>query len=277
MKWTSLAKSQVLNSLSPFCSSSRSVSIAVKRPRSQRRRSSSWGTIPRSGMFTACWMSFTLWWTRATSTVSWRCTLVEVKDANQPSCTDFLVYLIQMSVWHCCFCVTGDPESVAGEYGRHSLYKMLGYFSLVGLLRLHSLLGDYYQAIKVLENIELNKKVIKYPDYCCLKTKKRVGFVWQHANIVHQIKSGCLCFSEHVFTCARVSDHHLLLCWFRISDDETLSGRHSCLRQHSAVHPEDQKHVPENHLQIWDGQFIKIEKCLSFVELVVLHCCFADF
>lgn len=58
--------------------------------------------------------------------------------------------------------VLGDPESVAGEYGRHSLYKMLGYFSLVGLLRLHSLLGDYYQAIKVLENIELNKKV----DYC---------------------------------------------------------------------------------------------------------------
>lgn len=48
---------------------------------------------------------------------------------------------------------------MAGEYGRHSLYKMLGYFSLVGLLRLHSLLGDYYQAIKVLENIELNKKV----------------------------------------------------------------------------------------------------------------------
>lgn len=56
----------------------------------------------------------------------------------------------------------GDPESVAGEYGRHSLYKMLGYFSLVGLLRLHSLLGDYYQAIKVLENIELNKKVRRY-------------------------------------------------------------------------------------------------------------------
>ena len=39
---------------------------------------------------------------------------------------------------------------------------MLGYFSLVGLLRLHSLLGDYYQAIKVLENIELNKKVKPY-------------------------------------------------------------------------------------------------------------------
>lgn len=61
-----------------------------------------------------------------------------------------------------CSVASGDPESVAGEYGRHSLYKMLGYFSLVGLLRLHSLLGDYYQAIKVLENIELNKKVRFY-------------------------------------------------------------------------------------------------------------------
>ena len=37
---------------------------------------------------------------------------------------------------------------------------MLGYFSLIGLLRLHSLLGDYYQALKVLENIDFNKKVI---------------------------------------------------------------------------------------------------------------------
>lgn len=48
---------------------------------------------------------------------------------------------------------------VAGEFGRRPLYKMLGYFSLVGLLRLHSLLGDFYQAVKVLENMELNKKV----------------------------------------------------------------------------------------------------------------------
>lgn len=66
----------------------------------------------------------------------------------------------------------GDPESVAGEYGRHSLYKMLGYFSLVGLLRLHSLLGDYYQAIKVLENIELNKKVIQHVLTLLLQSSK---------------------------------------------------------------------------------------------------------
>lgn len=43
----------------------------------------------------------------------------------------------------------GDPESVSGKFGHHSLYKMLGFYSLIGLLRLHSLLGDYYEAINV--------------------------------------------------------------------------------------------------------------------------------
>eukprot|EP00040_Diaphanoeca_grandis_P017930 m.94246 g.94246 ORF g.94246 m.94246 type:complete len:535 (-) comp26702_c0_seq1:442-2046(-) len=51
-----------------------------------------------------------------------------------------------------------NPNDVAGVFGEKQLYKMLGYFSLVGLLRLHCLLGDYYQALRVMENIELNKK-----------------------------------------------------------------------------------------------------------------------
>ena len=68
-------------------------------------------------------------------------------------------------------CVTqspGDPDSVSGEFGQNSLYKMLGYFSLIGLLRLHSLLGDYYQALKVLENIDFNKKVGVLTMWCLL-------------------------------------------------------------------------------------------------------------
>ena len=52
----------------------------------------------------------------------------------------------------------GKPDDVAGEFGRHSLYKMLGYFSLVGLLRLHSLLGDFYQAIKVSRESQLSRQ-----------------------------------------------------------------------------------------------------------------------
>ncbi|CAB3369208.1 Hypothetical predicted protein [Cloeon dipterum] len=71
----------------------------------------------------------------------------------------------------------GDPDTVAGDFGRHSLYKMLGYFSLVGLLRLHSLLGDYYQAIKVLENMEIHKKYSHVPA-CQITTSYYVGFAY---------------------------------------------------------------------------------------------------
>merc|ERR1712013_833041 len=58
----------------------------------------------------------------------------------------------------------GNPDSVAGDFGRH---------------RLHSLLGDFYQAIKVLENIELNKKSLysRVPG-CQITTYYYVGFAY---------------------------------------------------------------------------------------------------
>lgn len=53
-----------------------------------------------------------------------------------------------------------DPSNVAGEYGNRTLYKMLGYFSIIGLLRVHCLLGDFSLALKTLDDIELNKKAM---------------------------------------------------------------------------------------------------------------------
>lgn len=41
-------------------------------------------------------------------------------------------------------------------FAQSSLYKMLGYFSLVGLLRLNSLFGDYYLAINTMQYVELD-------------------------------------------------------------------------------------------------------------------------
>ena len=53
-----------------------------------------------------------------------------------------------------------EEASVAGEYGSKPLYRTLGYFSIIGLLRVHCLLGDFTLALKMMDNIELNKKVI---------------------------------------------------------------------------------------------------------------------
>lgn len=73
----------------------------------------------------------------------------------------------------------GDAESVAGDFGRYPLYKKLGYFSLVGLLRLHSLCGDYYLAIKVLDNIELHRKSqFSYVPACQITVSYYVGFAY---------------------------------------------------------------------------------------------------
>lgn len=53
-----------------------------------------------------------------------------------------------------------EPMAVAGEYGSKNLYRMLGYFSIIGLLRVHTLLGDFSLALKTLDDIELNKKAM---------------------------------------------------------------------------------------------------------------------
>lgn len=53
-----------------------------------------------------------------------------------------------------------EPAAVAGEYGSKTLYRMLGYFSIIGLLRVHCLLGDFSLALKTLDDIELNKKAM---------------------------------------------------------------------------------------------------------------------
>jgi len=51
-----------------------------------------------------------------------------------------------------------NAAAFAGEYGSRPLYQMLGYFSIIGLLRVHTLLGDFSLALKTLDDVELNKK-----------------------------------------------------------------------------------------------------------------------
>jgi translation initiation factor 3 subunit L len=49
-------------------------------------------------------------------------------------------------------------REIVGEYGTKPLYRMLGYFSIIGLLRVHVLLGDFTLALKVMENVGLGQK-----------------------------------------------------------------------------------------------------------------------
>jgi len=49
-------------------------------------------------------------------------------------------------------------EAVSSPFLESPLYKMLGYFSMVGLLRVHCLLADYRLALQVVAGIDLNRK-----------------------------------------------------------------------------------------------------------------------
>lgn len=79
----------------------------------------------------------------------------------------------QLTAWN-----NGDEnvDEVAGPFGSHSLYKNLGYFGLIGMCRLHCLLGDYYQALMVLNHVELNKKFFTSVPACQITTFYYVAF-----------------------------------------------------------------------------------------------------
>ncbi|KAI1798246.1 eukaryotic translation initiation factor 3 subunit 6 [Ganoderma leucocontextum] len=72
-----------------------------------------------------------------------------------------------------------EISEIVGEYGARPLYKLLGYFSVVGLLRVHSLLGDFTLALKVMEKVELNQKSpFTRVTACHVTTYYYVGFCY---------------------------------------------------------------------------------------------------
>ena len=73
-----------------------------------------------------------------------------------------------------------QTSEVAGQFGNQPLYKLLGYFSVIGLLRVHVLLGDYTLALKMLDHVELNKKssLITRVTACHVATYYYIGFAY---------------------------------------------------------------------------------------------------
>ncbi|KAF8906881.1 RNA polymerase I-associated factor PAF67-domain-containing protein [Mucidula mucida] len=72
-----------------------------------------------------------------------------------------------------------EIAETVGPYGVKPLYRMLGYFSIIGLLRVHVLLGDFTLALKVMDNVELNQKSpFTRVTACHVATYYYVGFCY---------------------------------------------------------------------------------------------------
>eukprot|EP00002_Diphylleia_rotans_P008782 TRINITY_DN18775_c0_g1_i1.p1 TRINITY_DN18775_c0_g1~~TRINITY_DN18775_c0_g1_i1.p1 ORF type:complete len:547 (+),score=121.38 TRINITY_DN18775_c0_g1_i1:44-1684(+) len=93
-----------------------------------------------------------------------------------------------------------------GSNGQTSVVKMLAYFSVIGLVRIHCLFGDYYLALKTMAPIDLNKKgLFSRVTACHITTYYYYGF----ANLmlrryVEAIKS----FNNILLYISRTKAHH---------------------------------------------------------------------
>ncbi|KAG9094801.1 hypothetical protein FRC06_010475 [Ceratobasidium sp. 370] len=72
-----------------------------------------------------------------------------------------------------------EIAEISGEYGQRPLYRTLGFFSIIGLLRVHVLLGDYTLALKVMDLVKLNQKAFfTRVTACHVATYYYVGFCY---------------------------------------------------------------------------------------------------
>ncbi|KAH6577596.1 hypothetical protein BASA50_002927 [Batrachochytrium salamandrivorans] len=72
-----------------------------------------------------------------------------------------------------------DMAVAAGELGSKQLYRMLGYFSLVGLLRVHCLLGDYNLALETMQNVDPGQRgLFSRITACHVTTYYYIGFAY---------------------------------------------------------------------------------------------------
>ena len=108
---------------------------------------------------------------------------------------------------------------------------MLGFFSLIGLLRVHVLLGDFTLALKVAENVELNQKV---------------RFVLP---VTSSLAEPLL---DPVYTSDSLPCHHVLLRWFLLHHAAAVSRRHPRIRLYPELHPSDET-IPHTKLPVRSG------------------------
>ncbi|KAG8887922.1 hypothetical protein FRB98_008747 [Tulasnella sp. 332] len=92
-----------------------------------------------------------------------------------------------------------EIAEIVGEYGSRQLYRSLGYFSIIGLLRVHVLLGDYTLALRVMDRLELNQKAFftrvtachvaayYYVGFCYLALRRYSDAVRTYASILNFI------------------------------------------------------------------------------------------
>lgn len=73
-----------------------------------------------------------------------------------------------------------EENGTEPSFSNHPVYRVLGFFSIVGLLRIHCLLGDYHLALKTLANVDLSihRDLFSRTAACHITLYYYLGFVY---------------------------------------------------------------------------------------------------
>jgi len=97
-------------------------------------------------------------------------------------------------------------EASDSPFVKSQLYLMLGYFSMVGLLRMHCLLADYRLALKTVEDIDLSKKgLFTRVTACHISVFYYVG--WSYL-MMRRYPDAIKTFSNILFYIGRTKQYH---------------------------------------------------------------------
>lgn len=86
-------------------------------------------------------------------------------------------------------------DEAAGEYGARNLYKMLGLYSVITLVRVHALLGDYTLALKMLDEVDL-KKLVRFSLSEGIACEAKSCNLYSQQGMYPRLMSACIIISD---------------------------------------------------------------------------------
>ena len=129
-----------------------------------------------------------------------------LKDAPQAWSVHKVLYYLHALADKGCIVAQLEGKAVDSEFASSSLYKMLAYFALVGLLRVHCLLGDYQLALKIISPIDLAKKgLFTRVTACHISIFYYVGFAYL---MQRRYADATKTFSSILFYIGRTKQYH---------------------------------------------------------------------
>jgi len=129
-----------------------------------------------------------------------------LKDAPQAWNVNKVLYYLHALVDKSCIVAQLQGESPDSPFASSALYKMVGYFALVGLLRVQCLLGDYRLALSIIAPIDLSKKgLFTRVTACHISVFYYVGFAYL---MMRRYADATKTFSSILFYIGRTKQYH---------------------------------------------------------------------